>query len=168
MITDLVEIKRTGEKMRGENEKLRQHMKIHGTNDKKLRLIAEGIEDQINCLECANCCRVATVTLQERDVEKLAKFFRLPVSKFKKEYTEVSAEEGLILRRSDERGCTFLSGNECLVYEARPSTCVDFPHMQRGKGSLVSRMWQFIDRACYCPIVFNSMEAFKLETKFRK
>jgi hypothetical protein len=29
-------------------------------------------------------------------------------------------------------------------------------------------MWQFIDRACYCPIVYNSLEAFKVETGFRR
>jgi hypothetical protein len=29
-------------------------------------------------------------------------------------------------------------------------------------------MWQFIDRACYCPIVYNSLEAFKQETGFRR
>jgi hypothetical protein len=27
-------------------------------------------------------------------------------------------------------------------------------------------MWQFIDRACYCPIVFNSLEAFKGYLKY--
>jgi hypothetical protein len=40
--------------------------------------------------------------------------------------------------------------------------------MVRGHGSIVSRMWQFIDRACYCPIVYNALEAFKDETKFRR
>jgi len=29
-------------------------------------------------------------------------------------------------------------------------------------------MWQFIDRACYCPIVYNGLEAFKEETGFRR
>jgi hypothetical protein len=29
-------------------------------------------------------------------------------------------------------------------------------------------MWQFIDRACYCPIVYNSLEAFKVELAFKK
>jgi hypothetical protein len=38
----------------------------------------------------------------------------------------------------------------------------------RGNGSIASRMWQFIDRAVYCPIVYNALEAFKSETRFRK
>jgi hypothetical protein len=29
-------------------------------------------------------------------------------------------------------------------------------------------MWEFVDRACYCPIVYNSLEAFKDELKFQR
>ena len=54
------------------------------------------------------------------------------------------------------------------VYEERPDTCRRFPHLVRGNGSIASRMWQFIDRACYCPIVYNALEAFKVETRFRR
>jgi hypothetical protein len=38
----------------------------------------------------------------------------------------------------------------------------------RGNGSIASRMWQFTDRACYCPIVYNSLEAFKKELGFTR
>ena len=37
-----------------------------------------------------------------------------------------------------------------------------------GQGSIASRMWQFVDRACYCPIVYNSLEAFKEELRFQR
>ena len=29
-------------------------------------------------------------------------------------------------------------------------------------------MWELIDRACYCPIVYNSLEAFKDEMAFKR
>jgi hypothetical protein len=38
----------------------------------------------------------------------------------------------------------------------------------RGSGSIASRMWGFIDRATYCPIVYNSLEAFKEYSGFRR
>jgi hypothetical protein len=38
----------------------------------------------------------------------------------------------------------------------------------RGGGSFASRMWQLVDRAAYCPIVYNSLEAFKEELGFSK
>ncbi len=168
MLTDLVQIRMLGEKKRDENERFRRHMKSRDHSDRILRRIAEGIEAQIDCTQCANCCRVATVTLAERDVERLARALRIKPAKFLAEYTEDSEEEGLILRRTDESGCVFLNGNECTVYESRPETCQRFPHLVRGAGSIASRMWQFIDRACYCPIVYNSLEAFKKELKFSK
>ena len=165
MLTDLVQIRLQGEKKRPENERLRKFLKTHRHNDRELRRIAEGIEEQIDCTACANCCRTATTTIVERDVERLARFLRTTPAKFLADYTDVSSEEGRILRR-DEGGCVFLDGNLCSVYEARPDTCQRFPHLVRGQGSLASRMWQFIDRATYCPIVFNTMEAFKDVLKF--
>jgi|SRR5581483_385587 len=168
MITDLVQIKLLGEKKRGENERFRRHLKSRDHSDRILRRIAEGIEEQIDCTVCANCCRVATVKLSERDVEHLARHLRIPTARFLAEYTVEDPEEGLILRRSDETGCIFLDGTSCTIYDDRPDTCRRFPHMVRGNGSIASRMWQFIDRACYCPIVYNALEAFKDETKFRR
>lgn len=166
MITDLVQIRRLGEQNRSENERLRRHMKTHPVADRKLRRIAEEVEEQIDCTTCANCCRVATVELHERDVDRIARFLRISRQRFFEDYTVESEEEGVILKRTGS-GCVFLSGNECTIYEVRPTTCEYFPHMVRGAGSMASRMWQFIDRACYCPIVFNTLEGFKKETGFR-
>jgi uncharacterized protein len=168
MITDLVQIRLLGEKKRAENERFRKHMKSRDHSDRILRRTAEGIERQIDCTICANCCKVATAKVSERDVQHLARYLRITVAQFLKEYTEQSQEEGAILRRSEETGCVFLDGTTCTVYDARPETCQKFPHVVRGNGSIASRMWQFADRACYCPIVYNSLEAFKKELGFTR
>jgi Fe-S-cluster containining protein len=167
MLTDLVQIRLLGEKKRDENLKFRRHMKAHDHSDRILRRIAQGIEDEIDCRQCANCCRVSTVTIADRDVERLARYLRVSAARFVTDYTTESEEEGRILRRSEETGCVFLDGHDCTVYDARPNTCQRFPNVVRGTGSLASRMWQFVDRACYCPIVYNSLEAFKKELGFR-
>ena len=167
MITDLIQIRRLGEQARAENERFRKHLKSHDVPDRRFRRIAEEVEEQVDCTQCANCCKVATVELHQRDVEKLAKFLRITPARFLKDYTVETEDEGIILRR-EESGCVFLSGTECTVYEARPTTCEYFPHMVRGAGSIPSRMWQFIDRACYCPIVYNALEAFKAEVGFKR
>jgi Fe-S-cluster containining protein len=166
MLTDLVQIRRLGEKKRDENERFRRHLKRHAFVERRFRHIAQTVEEQIDCTECANCCRSATVKLAQRDIEKLAKFLRIRPADFQRNYTSESPDERLVLRRTAE-GCIFLSGNLCSVYEARPHNCENFPHLLRGEGSLLARMWDFKDRACYCPIVYNTLEAFKEETKFR-
>jgi len=168
VITDLVQIKMLGEKKRAENLRFRSFIKSRDHSDRILRRIAEGIEDQIDCTACANCCKVATVQVSERDVERLARFLRISSDRFLAEYTAESEEEGRILKRDKESGCVFLNGRECTAYEARPDICQRFPHLVRGQGSIASRMWQFVDRASYCPIVYNSLEAFKEELRFRR
>ena len=166
MLTDLVQIRRLGEQKRDENQRFRRHLKTYNFVERKLRVIGQVIEDEIDCTVCANCCRVATVKLQERDIDKLAKFLRIKAQQFIRDYTMESEEEGRNLKRT-EAGCVFLSGTECTVYEARPAACQAFPNVVRGNGSIPSRMWQFVDRATYCPIVYNWIEAVKEETGFR-
>ena len=168
MITDLVQIKLLGEKKRPENERFRKHMKSFDHSDRILRRLAEEIEDATDCLACANCCRVATAKVTERDVEKLSKYLRLKPARFLADFTVASADEGVVLKRDRKTGCVFLNGNECTVYDARPDSCQKFPHVVRGNGSIASRMWELIDRACYCPIVYNSLEAFKDEMEFKR
>ncbi len=172
MLTDLVQIGLLGEKKRDENLRFRRFMKSRDHSDRILRRIGEGIEEQIDCTQCANCCKVATTPVTERDVERLAKYLHLSREKFLAEYTMQDKDEtengGRILRRTEAAGCVFLDGSLCSVYEARPDNCQRFPHIVRGAGSIASRMWEFVDRACYCPIVYNSLEAFKQELGFTR
>jgi Fe-S-cluster containining protein len=166
MLTDLVQIKRLGESQREENSKFRAWLKRHNFVERRFKLIAQNTEEAIDCTACANCCRVATTQVNERDTERLARFFRLTVPAFLKQYTD-STDEGVILKRN-ENGCVFLDGNMCSVYDHRPGTCELFPHLAKGNGSLLSRMWHMADRAVYCPIVFNTLERFKAETGFKR
>jgi Fe-S-cluster containining protein len=168
VITDLVQIRLLGEKKHDENLRLRRHMKSHGHSDRILRRIAEGIEEQIDCTQCANCCRVATAVVTERDVDRLARHFRVKPERIFADYVVESEEEGHILRRRENGECVFLEGNLCTDYESRPETCQRYPHLVRGSGSIDSRMWSMTDRATICPIVYNTLEAFKVELKFKR
>jgi Fe-S-cluster containining protein len=167
VITDLVQIRRLGEKARNENSKFRRWIKSHTFVERQFRRAAENVHEAIDCRSCAECCRVTEVQLAERDVEHLARHLGIPPKKFLEQYTATDAEGQLILRRT-AAGCVFLDGNDCTVYDARPGNCERFPHLLRGSGSLESRMWEFVDRATYCPIVYNWMEAVKDLTNFRK
>jgi uncharacterized protein len=167
MITDLVQIKRYGEKLREENVRFRGWMKRHNFVERRFRAIAQEVEEATDCTACANCCRVATTQVSGRDIERLARFLGMSVEEVLENYAVESKEEGRILKRN-ENGCTFLEGSLCSVYEARPQTCELFPHLVKGNGSLLSRMWHMPDRAVYCPIVFNTLEQFKAETGFKK
>ncbi|HYL37293.1 MAG TPA: YkgJ family cysteine cluster protein [Bryobacteraceae bacterium] len=166
MLTDLVQIRRLGEQKRAENFRFRSYLKRHDYSDRRLRRLGEQTEAGIDCTQCANCCRVAEAGVTERDIKKLARFLGVTGEEFRRDFTQRGEFKELILKRS-EAGCVFLKSNLCSVYEARPRSCANFPNLVRGQGSIASRMWQFVDRACYCPIVYNWMEAVKKEMGFR-
>ena len=168
MLTDLVQIQRLGEKQREENKRFRAWLKRHNFVERRFKTIAQDTQDSIDCTACANCCRVATTQITDRDAAQLARHLGMRLNDFLRDYTVKTEDEGVVLRRT-ENGCIFLEGNLCSVYDARPATCELFPHLIKGNGeSLLSRMWHMPDRAVYCPIVYNTLEQFKNETGFKK
>jgi Fe-S-cluster containining protein len=166
VITDLIQIRRQGEKNRDENLRFRKYLKSRVWVERQFRKAAQEVTDQIDCRACAECCRVSEVEITERDVEHLSKYLGIAKQDFVSQYTATGTNDEAILKRT-KAGCVFLDGNDCTVYDARPANCERFPHLLRGSGSIPSRMWQFVDRATYCPIVYNWMEAAKKLTKFR-
>jgi Fe-S-cluster containining protein len=166
MLTDLVQIQRLDRQKRDDNVRFRSYLKSHRHSDRRLRRLAEQTEVQIDCTQCANCCRVTEVGINDRDISRLAKFLGVSSKKFLDDFTQRDQFGDLILKRI-EAGCVFLNGNLCRVYGARPQNCANFPHLVRGRGSIASRVWQFVVRAGYCPIVYNWMERAKEDLGFR-
>jgi Fe-S-cluster containining protein len=165
MLTDLVQIRRLGHQKRNENSRFRAYLRNHRHSDRRLRRFGEDIEAEIDCTQCANCCRVSEVGITDRDIDKLAKFIGVTKEEFLRDSTQRDETNDLILKKTDA-GCVFLKDNLCTVYEARPQNCANFPHLVRGTGSIASRMWQLVDRAEYCPIVYNWMEKVKEDIGF--
>jgi len=168
MVTDLVQIQALGERKLDENLRFRRFMKSRRHSDRILRRTAEGIQNQIDCTQCANCCKTSTTAVEERDIGRLARHLRISREQFLADYTMPDQDGRLSLRFTQEAGCVFLEGNLCSVYEARPDICQRYPHLVRGNGSIASRMWSLVERASVCPIVYNSLEAFKEELRFRR
>jgi Fe-S-cluster containining protein len=166
MLTDLVQIARIGRQKKEENSRFRAYLKSHRHSDRRLRRFGEEIQAEIDCTKCANCCRVTETGIDERDVQRLAKFLGASRDEFLRDYS-AKAEDGELILKRDENGCVFLKDNLCTVYEARPQNCANFPHLVRGDGSIASRMWRLVERTTYCPIVYNWMEKVKDDIGFR-
>ena len=120
------------------------------------------------CDECfAACCKQNghdfAVLLQGDEVRKFAPF---AIDVHIQRGAQLIPERVLPYRNNR---CQFLGDDDrCTIYEDRPDTCRNFPHLVRGSGSIESRMWQMIDRATYCPIVYNSLEAYKDIVNFQR
>src|SRR5437016_1379289 len=107
MLTDLVQIGRLEHQKRNENARFRVYLKRHNHSDRRLRRLGEQIEAQIDCTQCANCCRVSEAGINERDIEKLSKFVGVSVDEFRRDFTQRNEDNDLILKRL-ESGCVFL------------------------------------------------------------
>jgi Fe-S-cluster containining protein len=57
--------------------------------------------------------------------------------------------------------CVFLDGNLCMIYESRPKTCRNFPHVALGTHLLGGRPSSLARWAALCPIIYNALERYK-------
>jgi Fe-S-cluster containining protein len=82
-----------------------------------------------DCLKCANCCKTAGPIVLPKDVERICSFFKMDRKKFEAEYLKID-EDGDVVFKS--LPCPFLQDdNYCLIYEARPKACREYPHTDR-------------------------------------
>jgi Fe-S-cluster containining protein len=69
--------------------------------------------------------------------------------------------------RNTGNACVFLDGNLCMIYEARPAACRNFPHISAHSTTVGSRWSSLCRRAAVCPIVYNALEAYKKLVGYR-
>lgn len=104
---------------------------------------------EIDCLECANCCKTTSPIFIMSDIERLAKTLKMKISAFIDAYLQIDEDGDYVLR---EAPCPFLEhDNKCMVYESRPKACREYPHTDR------KRMYQIMDlthkNTLICPAV---------------
>jgi len=162
VLTDLVQIRQQGESKRAENLEFRRYLSSHHFAVEQFQALAGEIRAQVDCTACANCCRCSTVTIRESEIAAIARYLRLEPEEVIRLYTEPGEDErGSRTLRSGKDGCLFLDGNLCMIYEARPKTCREFPHVAAGEHSLASRLSSLCRWASICPIIYNSLERCK-------
>jgi Fe-S-cluster containining protein len=162
VVTDLDEVRRLAAVKSGENLAFRRYLKAHHVSDEPFHIIAEDVQKHIDCTQCANCCRNTIVAVSEREIALIAEHLHLTPDQVAKQYTAPDPEQSgrrVLSSRGDE--CVFLDGNLCMIYDARPQACRDFPYAVLRKRSLGGRMESLCRKSSMCPIVFNALEAYK-------
>jgi Fe-S-cluster containining protein len=146
---------------RDENSDLRAFLKWGGPPPKLVdrlfhRLQAE-VSAEIDCTECARCCGELSPVLKAKDVQRLARRLRVPNPEFRKSHLREEGE-GFVFARTP---CPLLDGKRCSCYRDRPDDCRSYPHLQ--KKHMTTRLFDVIDNASVCPIVFSVLERLKAE-----
>jgi len=85
------------------------------------------------CTGCGDCCRwTGSVLLSDRDITVLASRLGLSEQEFIDRHTRLAPNRiQLALNDHSDGSCSFLEGDRCTVYEARPEQCRSFPFAWR-------------------------------------
>lgn len=112
---------------------------------------------EIDCLECANCCKSISPTLYDKDIERIAKSLRMKPAEFIDKYLEIDEENDYVFRSTP---CPFLDAdNYCLVYESRPKACREYPHTDRPRFYQILKLT--LKNTYVCPAAYQVMERVK-------
>jgi|SRR5688572_16708125 len=142
-----------------ENRKFLNSLKKADTRelDNSFHTAHEEVFNEINCLDCANCCKTTSPIFYQTDIDRLSRFLNMKPGTFIEKYLRIDEDKDYVLKSSP---CPFLGeDNYCGVYESRPKACREYPHTNRKK------MVQVLDLAMkntlVCPAVLRIVEKLK-------
>ena len=167
LITDLVQIQRATAAQDDENLAFRTFVKAElELSDRSLNTVVRDTTAQvwahIDCRTCANCCRTRHPVFSRAEVQRIAAYLGVTMEHLRTHHLTSDADSGKYITR--DLPCPFLDGNLCSIYEVRPSVCADYPHLRK---NFRSRVWQVLDNATVCPIVYNVLERLKKHLGFQ-
>jgi uncharacterized protein len=167
LVTDLDEVFRFGTLKAQENLAFRRYLSAHHYSETPFQILASDVQRHVDCTACANCCRHSVVSVNRGEIETIAAHLGATPEAVARLYTapDPDASTSRILNQSSD-GCVFLDGNLCMVYEARPKACRDFPHVAAGARSLGGRPSSLARWAALCPIIYNALEMYKHVTGY--
>jgi len=117
--------------------------------------------ERTDCLKCANCCKTTGPLFTDKDVDRIAKHFRMKSQQFVNQFLRVDEDNDYVLNGVP---CTFLDeDNYCSIYEVRPKACREFPHTDRKKFQQISNLT--LNNVAICPAAFNIVEEMKKRIK---
>lgn len=119
--------------------------------------VHEEVFEKTDCLSCANCCKTTSPIFYNRDIERLAKHFKIKPGDFIERYLKIDEDKDYVLRQAP---CPFLGAdNYCSVYEDRPNACKEYPHTDRKK---ISQLLDLTYKNTFvCPAVLEITEQLK-------
>jgi len=110
-----------------------------------------------DCLTCANCCKTTGPLFTQKDIERIAKHFRLKPGEFIDTYLRLDEENDFVLQQVP---CSFLGAdNYCSIYDKRPKACREYPHTDRKDFHKISNIT--IRNTAVCPAAYNIVEEMK-------
>ncbi|MFN5170625.1 MAG: YkgJ family cysteine cluster protein [Cyclobacteriaceae bacterium] len=156
---DLDSFRKRAQAQAPENKKFLQRLKKKNPRDldEAFHTVHDEVFAEIDCLQCANCCKTTSPIFYQTDVERAAKALRMKPGDFIQKFLRVDEDNDMVLKSSP---CPFLDAdNYCSIYDDRPKACREYPHTNRKK------MVQILDltfkNTLVCPAVAEMVERLK-------
>jgi uncharacterized protein len=112
-----------------------------------------------SCLNCANCCKTIGPRLNEKDIDRLAKYLKMKPGTFMEQYIETDEDHDYVFRGHP---CPFLlHDNHCMVYESRPKACREYPHTNRSRFIQILNL--SLKNCETCPVVYGIFDQLRID-----
>ncbi|MGT2741862.1 YkgJ family cysteine cluster protein [Streptococcus plurextorum] len=125
--------------------------------DKIVQQVHREVFLEIDCTECANCCRNLGPLFTEADITRIAKHFRMKLPVFEDMYLRMDEDGDKVFQAMP---CPFLGDdNLCSIYDVRPKACREFPHTDRKKIYQINNLT--IKNTLFCPAAYLFVEKLR-------
>lgn len=126
--------------------------------DNTVHALHNEVFEKIDCLDCANCCKTLGPGVKDADITRLAKHLKMRPSDVVQQYFTMDSDGDYIF---NSMPCPFLMpDNYCMVYEARPRACREYPHTDRRRFEQLTRITK--ENLKVCPGVYLIIEALEV------
>jgi hypothetical protein len=147
-----------------ENAHFKNFLKNFSTReiDEHVAALNAEVSSQIDCKTCANCCKLLEPPVSDQEIRSLAGIREISTEEFIQRYTAREQKTGIQFLKCQP--CIFLQENICGIYEHRPDSCADYPHLTTPHFKY--RWKSIMTNYSLCPIVFNVVEKLKVVLRF--
>jgi Fe-S-cluster containining protein len=129
--------------------------------DLEVEFIHNEVFQNINCLNCANCCKTTGPLFTNADIDRIAKHLKMKPQEFVEQYLRIDEDKDYVLQTLP---CRFLGDdNYCHIYEVRPKACREFPHTNRHKIYQINHLT--LQNTLICPAAYEVVEKMMTHIK---
>jgi Fe-S-cluster containining protein len=155
-------LKQQAQKSAKANKKFVQKLKARKPKniDLVFQELHQEVFEEIDCLECANCCRGLGPRILPKDISKAVKTLRCSENEFIDKYLRIDEDRDYVFKTMP---CPFLGDdNYCAIYEFHPKACRDYPHTNHPK--MLTHLNLALKNTSTCPAVYLVMERLRERT----
>lgn len=128
--------------------------------DQQIHRLHDDAFEEIDCLDCGNCCKTTSPIFRDVDIKRLARHFRMKDAQFVDDFLMIDNDGDYVLKTAP---CPFLDEeNYCSVYEHRPKACREYPHTDRKNQQAILDLG--LKNTEVCPAVARIFEQLRIQT----